>query len=148
MLIFSLPPRPLMTTSPRTWSSGLPLLSRCRSSPSTSSRVSAAAWKTNTKQQWLYLHCQQELSSTALNNNNNNGFSYVFRQNCSPIKPETSTTTTTTSTIIIHRLVQVNLDMTDSMGPGKLVRHMQYLSYTRSDTYLICIGLGPSILYA
>ena len=36
--------------------------------------------------------------------------------------------------------VQVNLDMTDSMGPGKLVRHMQ------NDEYLICIGLGPSIL--
>ena len=34
--------------------------------------------------------------------------------------------------------------MTDSMGPGKLVRHMQNLSYTY-DEYLICIGLGPSI---
>ena len=42
-------------------------------------------------------------------------------------------------------LVQVNLDMTDSMGPGKLVRHMQNLSYTY-DKYLICMGLGPSIL--
>ena len=42
-------------------------------------------------------------------------------------------------------LVQVNLDMTDSMGPGKLVRHMQNPSYTY-DEYLICIGLGPSIL--
>ena len=41
-------------------------------------------------------------------------------------------------------LIQVNLDMTDSMGPGKLVRHMQNLSYTY-DEYLICIGLGPSI---
>ena len=41
-------------------------------------------------------------------------------------------------------LLQVNLDMTDSMGPGKLVRHMQYPSYTY-DEYLICIGLGPSI---
>ena len=40
--------------------------------------------------------------------------------------------------------VQVNLDMTDSMGPGKLVRHMQNLSYTY-DEYLICIGLGPII---
>ena len=40
--------------------------------------------------------------------------------------------------------VQVNLDMTDSMGPGKLVRHMQNPSYTH-DEYLICIGLGPSI---
>ena len=35
--------------------------------------------------------------------------------------------------------------MTDSMGPRKLVRHMQNLSYTY-DEYLICIGLGPSIL--
>ena len=34
--------------------------------------------------------------------------------------------------------------MTDSMGPGKLVRHMQDPSYTY-DEYLICIGLGPSI---
>ena len=34
--------------------------------------------------------------------------------------------------------------MTDSMGTGKLVRHMQSLSYTY-DEYLICIGLGPSI---
>ena len=40
--------------------------------------------------------------------------------------------------------VQVNLDMTDSMGPGKLVRHMQNPSYTY-DEYLIYIGLGPSI---
>ena len=40
--------------------------------------------------------------------------------------------------------IQVNLDMTDSMGPGELVRHMQNLSYTY-DEYLICIGLGPTI---
>ena len=42
------------------------------------------------------------------------------------------------------RHMQVNLDMTDSMGPEKLVRHMQNPSYTY-DEYLICIGLGPSI---
>ena len=30
------------------------------------------------------------------------------------------------------------------MGPGKLVLHMQSLSYTY-DQYLICVGLGPSI---
>ena len=42
-------------------------------------------------------------------------------------------------------VIQVNLDMTDSMGPGKLVRHMQNPSYTY-DTYFICMGLGPSIL--
>ena len=41
-------------------------------------------------------------------------------------------------------MVQVNLDMADSMGPGKLVRHMQNPSYTY-DEYLICIGLGPGI---
>ena len=35
--------------------------------------------------------------------------------------------------------------MTDSMGPGKLVRHMQDPQYIR-DTYLICMGLGPRIL--
>ena len=40
--------------------------------------------------------------------------------------------------------VQANLDMTDSMGPGKLVRHTQNPSYTY-DEYLICMGLGPSI---
>ena len=40
--------------------------------------------------------------------------------------------------------IQVNLDMTDSMGPGKLVCHMQNPSYTY-DEYSICIGLGPSI---
>ena len=34
--------------------------------------------------------------------------------------------------------------MADSMGPGKLVRHMQNLSYTY-DEYLICTRLGPSI---
>ena len=45
----------------------------------------------------------------------------------------------------LNIILQVNLDMTDSMRPGKLVRHMQNLSYTY-DEYLICIGLGPSIL--
>ena len=38
----------------------------------------------------------------------------------------------------------MNLDITDSMGQGKLVRHMQNLSYTY-DEFLICIGPGPSI---
>ena len=42
--------------------------------------------------------------------------------------------------------VQVNLDMTYSMGPGKLVRRMQNPSYTY-DEYLICIGLVPSISF-
>ena len=41
-------------------------------------------------------------------------------------------------------VVQVNLDMTDSTGPGNLVRHMQNLSYIY-DEYLLCIGLVPSI---
>ena len=36
--------------------------------------------------------------------------------------------------------------MTDSMGPGKLVRHMQNPSYTY-DEYLIRIRLGPSMSY-
>ena len=31
---------------------------------------------------------------------------------------------------VSNLLIQVNLDMTDSMGPGKLVRLMQNLSYT------------------
>ena len=41
--------------------------------------------------------------------------------------------------------MQANLDMTDSIGPEKMVRHMQNPSY-KYDTYLICMGLGPSIL--
>ena len=41
-------------------------------------------------------------------------------------------------------VIQVNLDMMDSMGPEKLVRHIQNPLYTY-DEYLICIGLGPSI---
>ena len=45
---------------------------------------------------------------------------------------------------IVLKVTSSNLDMTDSMGPGKLVRHMQNPSYTY-DEYLICIGLGPSI---
>ena len=44
---------------------------------------------------------------------------------------------------VMISVLQVNLDMTDSMGPGKLVRHKQNLSYTY-DEDLICIGLGPS----
>ena len=40
--------------------------------------------------------------------------------------------------------IQVNLDMTDSTGPGKLARHVQNPSYTY-DEYLIFIRLGPSI---
>ena len=43
----------------------------------------------------------------------------------------------------IYMYIQVNLDMTDSMGPGKLVRHMENPSYTY-DEYLIYFGLGPS----
>ena len=45
---------------------------------------------------------------------------------------------------LLKIVLQANLDMTDSMGPGKLVRHMQNPSYTY-DTYLICMGLGPDI---
>ena len=47
-------------------------------------------------------------------------------------------------TYLVQILIQVNLDMTDPMGPRKLVRHMQNLSYTY-DEYVICIGLEPSI---
>ena len=47
--------------------------------------------------------------------------------------------------LVLYRYIQVNLDMTDSMGQGKLIRHMQNPSYTY-DEYLICIGLEPSIL--
>ena len=46
--------------------------------------------------------------------------------------------------MIIFLVIQVNLDMTDSVGPGKLVGHMQNPLYIY-DEYLICIVLGPSI---
>ena len=46
--------------------------------------------------------------------------------------------------ILSKSTIQANLDITHSMGPGKLVHHMQNLSYTY-DEYLICIGLGPGI---
>ena len=42
--------------------------------------------------------------------------------------------------------IQVNLDMTDSMGPVKVDGHMQNMLYTY-DEYLICVGLGPSISF-
>ena len=46
--------------------------------------------------------------------------------------------------------IQVNLDMTDSVGPGKLVRHMQNPSYAYdglSPSYAIVylIALGTSV---
>ena len=41
-------------------------------------------------------------------------------------------------------IIQANLDMTDSMALGKLLRHMRNPSYSY-DTYLIRMGLGPSI---
>ena len=46
----------------------------------------------------------------------------------------------------INMAIQIpaKLDMTDSMGPGKLICHMQNLFYTYG-TYLTCMGLGPSI---
>ena len=47
-------------------------------------------------------------------------------------------------TDVCNVVLQVNLDMTDSMGPEKWVRHLQNLSYTY-DEYLICIGPRPSI---
>ena len=42
--------------------------------------------------------------------------------------------------------IQVNLDMTDSMGPGKLVRHMQNLSHTYDEyiSSVICKNLSDS----
>ena len=46
--------------------------------------------------------------------------------------------------IIIIFIIIIIIIMTDSMGPGRLVRHMQNPSYTY-DTYLICMGLGPRI---
>ena len=46
--------------------------------------------------------------------------------------------------------IQVNLDMTDSVGPGKLVRHMQNPSYaydglSLSYTSVYLIALGTSV---
>ena len=71
-------------------------------------------------------------------------FHHIHKTNKDKIRPIFPATNnyfySDTDTIII----QANLDMTDSMEPGKLVRHLQNLSYTY-DTYLICMGLGPSI---
>ena len=39
---------------------------------------------------------------------------------------------------------ELGYDGLNGTSPGKLVRHMQNLSYTYAE-YLICIGLGPSI---
>ena len=47
-------------------------------------------------------------------------------------------------TVSYEKVVQANFDMTGSIRNGKLVRHMQNPTYTY-DTYLICMGLGPSI---
>ena len=44
----------------------------------------------------------------------------------------------------VYNINTVTCILYDSTGPGKLVRHVQSLSYTY-DTYLICMGLGPSI---
>ena len=41
--------------------------------------------------------------------------------------------------LLKSKAIQVNLDMTDPMGPRKLVCHMQNPSYTYEE-YLICIG--------
>ena len=80
-------------------------------------------------------------------------FTYYFECNSTNILESTRTIASEVSysldlyrksCLVPQHELQVNLDMTDSMGPGKLVRHMQNLSYTY-DEYLICIGLGPSI---
>ena len=49
-------------------------------------------------------------------------------------------------------LIQVNLDMTDSVGPGKLVRHMQNPSYaydglspSYASVYLIALGTSVDL---
>ena len=48
--------------------------------------------------------------------------------------------------------IQVNLDMTDSVGPGKLVRHMQNPSYaydglspSYASVYLIALGTSVDL---
>ena len=49
-------------------------------------------------------------------------------------------------------IVQVNLDMTDSVGPGKLVRHMRNPSYaydglspSYASVYLIALGTSVDL---
>ena len=68
-------------------------------------------------------------------------FGQVLCQHLSP--PETTSTPHVPSVCKLHLsrenanlVIQVNLDMTDSMGPGNLVRHMQNLLYAY-DEYLI-----------
>ena len=72
-----------------------------------------------------FIHCQKTYEMLPSLNMNN----FALGLGYSPLR--------------FHR-IQVNLDITDSMGPGKSVRHMQNPSYTY-DEYLIFIGLGPSI---
>ena len=54
--------------------------------------------------------------------------------------------------IIIIIIIQVNLDMTDSVGPGKLVRHMRNPSYayerlspSYASVYLIALGTSVDL---
>ena len=74
-------------------------------------------------------------NNTSNNNNNNNS--------CNNNNNNNNNNDDNNNKIVIT--VHVNLDMTDSMGPGKLVRHMQNPLYTY-DKYLISIELGPRIL--
>ena len=48
--------------------------------------------------------------------------------------------------VVVVVVIQANLHMTDSMGPGKLVHHTQSPLYTyETDISFICMELGPSI---
>ena len=43
--------------------------------------------------------------------------------------------------------IQVNSDMTDSMGPGKLVRHMQNPSYTYDGLSLSYANVYDNVMW-
>ena len=54
--------------------------------------------------------------------------------------------------VIMKVKIQVNLDMTDSVGPGKLVRHMRNPSYaydglspSYASVYLIALGTSDDL---
>ena len=102
--------------------------------------IKLAEWKENP----YYLHIYQHIipfMSLALNTKGSDNISNIFLSRFSLKKISEGERSKLNQPL---SFIQANLDMTDSMGSGKLVRHMQNLSYTYG-TYLICMGLGPSI---
>ena len=45
-----------------------------------------------------------------------------------------------------NMVIQVNSDMTDSVGPGKLVRHMHMMDLVRHMEVCILLNWGPQLI--